>query len=340
MSLDTELDNDVDQTDVVEREPSVADTVREAYEAQKNSSEEDVSPKGGRDESGKFTSNKPNSQHPTENTNTQTQTTNVESQPVVQNTGLQAPLNWSAQSKADFGKLPPHVQQEIAQREEQVKQGFQKLQGYKDLEKFQPYIENARANGDKNASFASVIDNAVKWEEASLTNPIGTILHLAKIRGMDANMLVKALQDPNYGKQFSRRVEHPTPKVPTADEYRAMARDEYTKVQAEGQVNNTVATFLSDTKNYPHAQNVVDDMVMLINTNRATDLPAAYRMAVRLHPELDQNPQRLNTNSLDRKRVAAKAVTGAPKSTVASTRQPEYNSVRDALRAAYSDQNG
>jgi hypothetical protein len=340
LSLDTDVDNDVDQNDVVEHEPSIGDTVREAYETQKNSSEEEVSSKGGRDESGKFTSNKPNSQHPTENTQSQAQT-NTQSQPVV-NTGLQAPNNghWNTpEAKAEFAKLPAYVQNSIVQREAQINEGFKKLQTYKDLEKFSPYIENARANGDKNASFASVIDNAVKWEEASLTNPIGTILHLAKIRGMDANMLVRALQDPNYGRQFARRVEHPTQKMPTAEEYRAMARDEYTRAQTEAQVNNTVAAFLSDTNNYPHAKNVVDDMVMLMNQNRAQDLPSAYQIALRLHPELSQNTRPSN-NTVNQKKAFTKAVTGAPKGNVASSKPQEFNTVRDALRAAYADQTG
>jgi hypothetical protein len=325
------IDNDVE---VPDNEPSLSDTVREAYETAKNNSDEDVTSKGDRDANGRFTTNKPQSKHPSENENPSvdsqnTAANNTTSQPVV--TGLNPPTNWSAEAKADFNKLPAHVQQAIATREEQISNGFKVLQNYKGLDAFQPYIQNAKS------TYAGVIENAIKWEEASITNPIGTILHLAQTRGINPQQLIQAIQNPAYGRQFARQVQHPQPKALTADEYKQIARQEYQAVQQDQAINQQIETFWNDPK-YPHTAKVVDDMVMLINSDRAKDLPTAYRMAVQLHPELAQNPQnRLTTNPLDRKRVAAKAVTGAPKSTTsASGREPEYNTVRDAVRAAYA----
>jgi hypothetical protein len=56
--------------------------------------------------------------------------------------------------------------------------------------------------------------------------------------------------------------------------------------QEEKMLNSDVSAFLADTKSYPHAETLVDDMVMLINNGRAKDLPSAYQLALRLHPEL------------------------------------------------------
>ena len=102
-------------------------------------------------------------------------------QPLV----MRPPVGWNAQARADFAKLPAHVQQAVAQREAEVNKGFAILAEYKGLEQFTPVI---KASGLTHAQFTQ---NAVEWERSLKSNPIHTIMHAARIGGVDMVRLAR-----------------------------------------------------------------------------------------------------------------------------------------------------
>jgi hypothetical protein len=51
-------------------------------------------------------------------------------------------------------------------------------------------------------------------------------------------------------------------------------------------VSNEVDALLADTKAYPFARQIYPEMVTAINNGDALDLPSAYVIAMKSHPEL------------------------------------------------------
>ena len=252
---------------------------------------------------------------------------------------FQPPPGWSSQARAEFGKLPPHVQEAVARREDEVNRGFAVLQNYKGLETFNDRVRQA------NTTHAQVMDRAFKWEEAVVRDPIGSALHLLSLRGITPQMLQTALSNPqalNQLRQSTTRAA-PQPQQPqmSQTDIQRMVAETVQRTQAEREIGNQISTFFSDPK-YPHAAALEDDMALLIENNRAADLQSAYQMAIRLHPELSTGPSAVqsNANAASAQR-AAKATVGAPsggRTPTAASGTPK--TVADAVRMAVARQRG
>ncbi len=261
---------------------------------------------------------------------------------------FQPPPGWAPEAKAAFGSLPPAVQQAVAAREEEVNRGFQVLQNYKGLEKFADFV---RSNG---TNYHDVFDRATKWEQAIVRDPIGSILHLAQLRGLTPQLLVSALTNPQvraeiqarnaYGAQRQTQAQQPL----TIDAVREAAREEYQRASTEQRVNHEVSSFLSDPR-FPHAAAVSETMGRLLEGNwpGVENLEQAYQTALRMHPEIQAtapgiNPgQQRQQQAANQARQAAKAVTGAPAGGTPPTARPnEPETLRDALRQALDQQRG
>lgn len=247
--------------------------------------------------------------------------------------GNRVPPGWSAEAKAQFASLPNEVQAAIAKREQEVDRGFRVLQDYKGLEEFTPIVRRA------GMTHADVMRRAIDWENALIRDPVNTVLHVAKVAGVNLHALVngqtgEALQRQQAGRELQRQAGPVN--VEATVEHVLRKRDTETQVDA----------FLSDPAN-AHAEDVLDDMVALINAGRASTLQDAYDAACWMRPDIrqqlisqtapapvyQQHAQR--AAAADQARRASRSISGssAPGPTRDAARgQP--TSIRDSLRDA------
>ena len=254
---------------------------------------------------------------------------------------LRPPPGWSAAARAQFGLLPPEVKEAVAKREADVATGMQVLQRYKGLETYTPAIE---ASGISHAEFTK---RAVEWEQSLRTNPIGTLLHVARLGNVDIVRLAQQIQQQG-GQQPQQRspVQQIQPQAPQPQQdFRAIIRQEFAEREAHGAVDD----FLSDPKNI-HAEAVADDMALLITNGRADTLEDAYDKACNMHPEIrallirqaGANPG--SASEADRARRTASEARAAAKATVGAPAGPRpgrqetrtFPTVRSALDDAFN----
>jgi len=254
--------------------------------------------------------------------------------------GSRVPPGWSAEAKAQFGSLPSEVQAAIAKREQEVDNGFRVLQDYKGLEEFTPLIRQA------GKTHADVMRRAIDWEKALIHDPVNTVVHVARMAGVNLHALVngqmgEVLQrNPQQARSQQGGPQPRSINVEATVEHVLRKRDTETQVDA----------FLSDPAN-AHADDVLDDMIALINAGRATSLQDAYDAACWMRPDIRQQlisqtapapvreQQAQRAAAADQARRASRSISGssAPGPTRDAARgQPTSirDSLRDAMRSA------
>ncbi|WP_029874392.1 hypothetical protein [Rhizobium leguminosarum] len=250
--------------------------------------------------------------------------------------GSRVPPGWSAEAKAQFATLPGEVQAAIAKREQEVDNGFRVLQDYKGLEEFTPLIRQA------GMTHADVMRRAIDWEKALIHDPINTVVHVARMAGVNLHALVNGQMEQvlqRSSQQAGPQQGAPQPRhvnVEATVEHVLRKRDTETQVDA----------FLSDPAN-AHADEVLDDMIALINAGRASSLQDAYDAACWMRPDIRRQlisqtaqapvhqQQAQRAAAADQARRASRSISGssAPGPTRDAARgQP--TSIRDSLRDA------
>ncbi len=254
--------------------------------------------------------------------------------------GSRVPPGWSAEAKSQFATLPGEVQAAITKREQEVDNGFHVLQDYKGLEEFTPLIRQA------GMTHADVMRRAIDWEKALIHDPVNTVVHVARMAGVNLHALVNGQMDhvlqrssQQAGPQPGLQQGGPQPRpvnVEATVEHVLRKRDTETQVDA----------FLSDPAN-AHADDVLDDMIALINAGRASSLQDAYDAACWMRPDIRRQlisqtaqapvhqQQAQRAAAADQARRASRSISGssAPGPTRDAARgQP--TSIRDSLRDA------
>ncbi|MBW8791062.1 MAG: hypothetical protein JF594_25950 [Rhizobium leguminosarum] len=208
------------------------------------------------------------------------------------------------------------------------------------LEEFTPLIRQA------GMTHADVMRRAIDWEKALIHDPVNTVVHVARMAGVNLHALVNGQMDhvlqrnaQQPGPQPGLQQGGPQPRhvnVEATVEHVLRKRDTETQVDA----------FLSDPAN-AHADDVLDDMIALINAGRASSLQDAYDAACWMRPDIrrqlisqtaqapvrEQQAQR--AAAADQARRASRSISGssAPGPTRDAARgQP--TSIRDSLRDA------
>lgn len=245
--------------------------------------------------------------------------------------GSRVPPGWSAEAKAQFTSLPGEVQAAIAKREQEVDNGFRVLQDYKGLEEFTPLIRQA------GMTHADVMRRAIDWEKALIHDPVNTVVHVARMAGVNLHALVNG----QMGEVLQHNSQQPQPQ-PRSINVEATVEHVLRKRDTETQVD----AFLSDPAN-AHADDVLDDMIALINAGRASSLQDAYDAACWMRPDIRQQlisqtapapvhqQQVQRAAAADQARRASRSISGssAPGPTRDAARgQP--TSIRDSLRDA------
>ncbi|NNH46230.1 hypothetical protein HLI03_32095 [Rhizobium laguerreae] len=250
------------------------------------------------------------------------------------------PPGWSQEAKAHFGALPQEVQAAISKREQEVDNGFRVLQDYKGLEEFTPIVRQA------GTTHADVMRKAIDWEQSLIRDPVNTVIHVAKMAGVNLQALVAGQQDQILQRRPQQAQQQPTPQPVNVE---ATVEQVLRKRDTETQVN----AFISDPANV-HAEAVLDDMVALISAGRSSSLKDAYDAACWMRPDIrqqlisqaapattvqDQTSQR--AAAADQARRASRSISGssAPGPTQgAGAGQP--TSIRESLRTALHASNG
>ncbi|NKJ97272.1 hypothetical protein GFL80_06835 [Rhizobium leguminosarum bv. viciae] len=250
------------------------------------------------------------------------------------------PPGWSAEAKAQFGSLPSEVQAAIAKREQEVDNGFRVLQDYKGLEEFTPLIRQA------GMTHADVMRRAIDWEKALIHDPVNTVVHVARMAGVNLHALVNGQMGEVLQRNPQQAGPHQGGPQPRSINVEATVEHVLRKRDTETQVD----AFLSDPAN-AHADDVLDDMIALINAGHASSLQDAYDAACWMRPDIrqqlisqtapapvrDQQAQR--AAAADQARRASRSISGssAPGPTREAARgQPTSirDSLRDAMRSA------
>ncbi|MGO8490921.1 hypothetical protein ACC757_29470 [Rhizobium ruizarguesonis] len=253
-----------------------------------------------------------------------------EQQPAA--TTHRVPPGWSAEAKAQFGTLPPEVQAAVAKREQEVDNGFRVLQDYKGLEEFTPIVRQA------GTTHADVMRKAIDWEQSLIRDPVNTVIHVAKMAGVNLSALVNGQTDQILQRQPPQAQQQPRPQPVNVE---ATVEQVLRKRDTETQVN----AFISDPANV-HAEAVLDDMIALISAGRAANLKDAYDAACWMRPDIRQqlisqtaqpaiDPNAQRAAAADQARKASRSISGSsapgPTRGVAAD-QP--TSIRDSLRSA------
>ncbi|EJB03760.1 hypothetical protein Rleg9DRAFT_2597 [Rhizobium leguminosarum bv. trifolii WSM597] len=245
--------------------------------------------------------------------------------------GSRVPPGWSAEAKAQFTSLPGEVQAAIAKREQEVDNGFRVLQDYRGLEEFTPLIRQA------GMTHADVMRRAIDWEKALIRDPVNTVLHVAKVAGVNLHALVNG----QTGEALRRNAQQVQPQ-PRSINVEATVEHVLRKRDTETQVD----AFLSDPAN-AHAEDVLEDMIALVNAGRATSLQDAYDAACWMRPDIRRQlisqtaqasvPQlhAQRAAAADQARRASRSISGssAPGPTRDAARG-QSTSIRDSLRDA------
>lgn len=230
------------------------------------------------------------------------------------------PPSWGVKAKAAWQNVPADVRQEIAKREGEVAQGLRALADYRDLK---PYTDLARQHG---TTVKGALDHYVAVDRLFQRDLAGGLAVAAesymKDRGQLAQTFLQLAQ--RYGAsvpqtqtfqaagQWNNGQQQPGAQpseddallqilAPVLDPFKReiaeLKQFQTSRVEADrnAQVQSLaseIQRFSADPKNIYFA-NVEADIVRLFSSgmvphsgNPAADLQAAYDMAVRLHPEI------------------------------------------------------
>lgn len=205
---------------------------------------------------------------------------------------LEPPSNWSEQDKATFKAAPPEVQEWALRRHNDMEAAFTKKtqeiadfrRGYEPVEQlFAPHIEELRAQG---TTPAEVIQRWYQAEQFLTQNPVEGLQWLAQTFGVDLG-------------QIGSPAEGVDPQVQALKQELSELRNAWTQreqmeVRTRQQaITSEIQTFASEVDGsgqpaHPHFDDVVQDMVLLAQAERAAGrtpvLKDLYEKAVWANP--------------------------------------------------------
>ena len=345
----------------IEQEPSLRDEIGLAFEADAGAAGlaplEPVAPvvaaetpeqtqQRARDEAGRFTK-------PQEQAKTALEAKPQAAAGPVEGQTISPPASWSAAAKADFKALAPHIQQEVLKRERDIETG--KAQWDQKGERLNrldavlgPRRERFQLAG---LDEVQAITALLAAQDILDKDPYGGIATLAQRYGVDLRRLVQGVpqgqaapqqaqpMDPQY-QQLASQVQslQATLAQRSQDEARQTAQQYVSEVDA----------FRSDPKNM-YFENVKDDMVALLQSNRATTLQDAYDKAIWANPETRTHVARAQqeaeaqavraaaTQRAQAARYAGGSINGSPQPGSSPANAGPASSIRDELARAFSE---
>jgi len=249
---------------------------------------------------------------------------------------IRAPASWSPAAKATFDKLPPEVQQAVAKREQEIDHGLRrKSEEVKRYEPLEQIIAPRRAIwAAQGMDEASAIRTLLAAQDLLEKDAVQGIQFLAKSYQIDLSRLAQPQGQP-YQAQ------------PAPDSHPEIAhlKQQLQTLQAQVQTAQTaplvsqIEAFQNDPANL-YFENVRDDMAVLLNNGKASDLKEAYDMACWMRPDIRpflqtaQAPAASMQDKAAQARRAAVSVTGSPGQTAI---RKSNGSIEDDIRAAFEE---
>lgn len=256
-----------------------------------------------------------------------------------QQSGGLAPRSWSPAVREHWGVLPREVKDQILKREGEVTRLVNESnQARKVAESLERTIQPYRAfiPGDPLQAVENVFRTLTQLQTAPAQNKAAIVANIIKSYGVDVNALADALDgqpvqqaQPHGGEYRDPRVDQLLQQMEAQQQRTTKTLTTRAQQELEAFANN--AEFLDDVR---------EDMVVLLETGRATTYQDAYRKACAMNEEVGkvlsqrkaEEAQRTQSQQVQHARHAAGSVRTEP-APPAGSRKP---SMDDALWAALS----
>ena len=245
-----------------------------------------------------------------------------------------APTTWRPEAAAEWDKLPPTVQAEIAKREEDMFRGLEAYKGDAAVGKtFNTVV----------APFSNMLQQQ-QWEPAQLTHQLMSAHAMLSMGTPDQKLAqVLAIAD-QYGIQLQptdpadapyedpavtalrKELNAVNSKLSQTEQYQHEQRTRQ-ETEIRNQLNAEIVAFSSDPKN-THFETVANDIAVLLQSGVAKDLKDAYEQAVYRNPV---------TRAAEIERVAtekAKAAQVAAAAKAETARRATSSNVRTSAKPA------
>jgi hypothetical protein len=237
-------------------------------------------------------------------------------------TAAAPPTSWDIAAKAEWDRLPPHVQQAIAKREAEVSSGFSQ---YRDRTQSAAQIEQMMAPRRQTfqqygmKSDAEAIERLLLVSDGMSRNPAGTLAFLAQQFGVAPHQVFSNAQSGPSQEQVERYVQQ---RIDTA-----LAQTEVQRFESKAPEHYGLVKGL---------------MAQLLQQGAAASMQDAYKQAIAQHPAVQSiEQQRQVRERRDRQiRAANASMSGAPHGTPATpprsngSSNGKFSDIADDVRAA------
>lgn len=257
---------------------------------------------------------------------------------------IRPPASWSAQAKADFAALPPHIQREVSKRESDIDKGFreraEQLKRYEPLESvIAPHRQKWAVAGVDEATAVKQLLAASDWLDS---DPQSALSHLARSYGVN----IASLGQPSAQSGGGTGQPQAQPD-PVANEIQAL-RQELQAIK-QGKEQETQQTYVSQIEAFaadpanPYFENVKPAMAKLLQSGLVETLPEAYERAIWADPTIrpllmqQQAKPAIDPNRALKAKMAGASVTGSPGNSPPPT---SNGTIEDDVRLAISQAAG
>jgi hypothetical protein len=265
----------------------------------------------------------------------------VEADPAPQARPDKPPAAWSAQAKADFAALPPHIRTEVLKRERDMDLGLavraRELKRYEPLEQaIAPHRQRLAMSGLSEDQYLRALiaaDEALRGP-----NPLQAIAAIARQYGVDLTRQQAPQQPGSSPAQLPPQLSGLIQEVAALKASLAQQASAY-RAESQTRKDAELAAFGAD---HLYFENVRADMARLIDSGLATTLDDAYARACwardDIRPLMLREQQAREAEAARAKAAAARAaggsITGAPTPGMAPAPANPHATIEDDVREA------
>jgi hypothetical protein len=237
-------------------------------------------------------------------------------------TAFSPPTSWTAEAKAEWEKLPPHLQDAVLKREMEIDNGFRQhsdeRQRLKEIDNLiAPRRQTFQQYGMK--SDAEAIERLLTISDGFSQNPVGTLQFLAQSFGIKPEQLFGAAQAG-----------------PSQEQLQSMIAQERAQAVAQYEVQ------MFEQNAPEHYSLVRPIMQQLLQSGHANNMQDAYQKAIRHHPGVLSIEQKRQAASRRERQVRATnaSLNGAPHGVPAAPARNgkasggRFGDIADDVRAA------
>lgn len=255
-----------------------------------------------------------------------------------------APRSWTAEEKAKWNEATPEVRKAILRREQEVEQGFTKLDEERNFGKsikevVTPYMQIINAEGGTPATaIQSLLNTAYILRTAPAAQKTALFHQLAQQYGVDLSQPQNPAVQPNQTvlQQEIAQLKQQIQQQPEV----------FRQQQENFAIKSQIDTFAADPKNV-HYEKLKPVMATLLQGGQAKDLQDAYGKASWLDPDirsaLNSDQQKASEQQriadikvkADKSRRTAVSIKGSP--SINPVINGSGGSIADDLRAAWDE---